>query len=75
MLQTFKLNKEKWNKSSFYEEKSLVGLTPGTHFKTVLFCCCISTGTSESSFFLFSSLLHFNAMSSEPTDERFLHAR
>jgi hypothetical protein len=28
MLQTLKLNNEKWKKSSFYEEKSLVGLTP-----------------------------------------------
>jgi hypothetical protein len=29
MLQTLKLNNKKWKKSSFYEEKSLVGLTPG----------------------------------------------
>jgi hypothetical protein len=28
MLQTLKLNKEKQKKSSFYEEKRLVGLTP-----------------------------------------------
>jgi hypothetical protein len=28
MLQTLKLNIEKWKKSSFYKEKSLVGLTP-----------------------------------------------
>ncbi len=28
MLQTLKLNNKKWKKSSFYEEKSLVGLTP-----------------------------------------------
>ncbi len=27
MLQALKLNNEKWKKSSFYEEKSLVGLT------------------------------------------------
>jgi hypothetical protein len=28
-LQTLKFNNEKWKKSLFYEEKSLVGLTPG----------------------------------------------
>jgi hypothetical protein len=28
MLQTLKLNNKKWEKSLFYEEKSLVGLTP-----------------------------------------------
>jgi hypothetical protein len=28
MLQTLKLNNKKWKKSLFYEEKSLVGLTP-----------------------------------------------
>jgi len=28
MLQTLKLNNGKWKKSLFYEEKSLVGLTP-----------------------------------------------
>jgi hypothetical protein len=36
MLQTVKLNNEKWKKSSFYEEKSLVGLTPGVNFTNVL---------------------------------------
>ncbi len=29
MLQTLKLNNKKQKKSSFYDEKSLVGLTPG----------------------------------------------
>jgi hypothetical protein len=29
MLQTLKLNNEKWKKSLFYKEKSFVGLTPG----------------------------------------------
>ncbi len=29
MIQTLKLNNEKRKKSSFYKEKSLVGLTPG----------------------------------------------
>ncbi len=29
MLQTLKLNNEKWKKSSVYEEKNMVGLTPG----------------------------------------------
>ncbi len=29
MLQTLKLNNKEQRKSSFYEEKSLVGLTPG----------------------------------------------
>jgi hypothetical protein len=29
MPQTLRLNNEKWKKSLFYEEKSLVGLTPG----------------------------------------------
>jgi hypothetical protein len=29
MSQTLKLNDEKWKKSSFYKEKSLVGLTLG----------------------------------------------
>jgi hypothetical protein len=29
MLQTLKLNNKKQKKSSFYEEKRLVGLTPG----------------------------------------------
>ncbi len=29
MLQTLKLNNEKWKKSTVYEEKSLVGLTRG----------------------------------------------
>jgi hypothetical protein len=28
MLQALRLNNEKWKKSLFYEEKSLVGLTP-----------------------------------------------
>jgi hypothetical protein len=28
MLQALKLNNEKWKKSSYYKEKSLVGLTP-----------------------------------------------
>jgi hypothetical protein len=32
MLKTLKLNNEKQKKSSFYEEKSLVGLIPGTNF-------------------------------------------
>jgi hypothetical protein len=32
MLQTLKLNNEKRQKSSFYEEKSLVGLAPLNHF-------------------------------------------
>ncbi len=27
-----KLNSKKWKKSLFYEEKSLVGLTPGQYF-------------------------------------------
>ncbi len=32
MLQTLKLNNEKWKKSSFYEENSLVGLTLKAEF-------------------------------------------
>jgi hypothetical protein len=32
MLQTLKLNNQKWKKNSFYEEKSLVGLTPGVNY-------------------------------------------
>jgi hypothetical protein len=28
MQQTLKVKNQKWKKSSFYEEKSLVGLTP-----------------------------------------------
>jgi hypothetical protein len=32
MLQTLKLNNENWKKSSFYEEKRLVGLTPAAVF-------------------------------------------
>jgi hypothetical protein len=34
MLQTIKLNNEKWKKSSFYEEKSFLGLTPAKEKKT-----------------------------------------
>jgi hypothetical protein len=32
MPQTLKLNNKKWKKSSFYEGKSLVGLTPDFNF-------------------------------------------
>ncbi len=35
MLQTLKLNNKKRKKSSFYDEKSLVGLTPGVKLLTV----------------------------------------
>jgi hypothetical protein len=36
MLQALKLNNKKWKKSSFYKEKSLVGLTPGVNFTNIL---------------------------------------
>jgi hypothetical protein len=35
ILQTLTLNNEKWKKYSFYEEKSLVGLTPGPEWNFV----------------------------------------
>jgi hypothetical protein len=34
-IKTVKLNRKKWKKSSFYKEKSLIGLNPGRlKFKT-----------------------------------------
>jgi hypothetical protein len=36
MLQTLKLNNKKLKKSLFYEEKNLVGLTPGVNFIDIL---------------------------------------
>jgi hypothetical protein len=41
MLQTLKLNNKKRKKSSFYEEKSLVGLTPGLMFKSKKRACVV----------------------------------
>jgi hypothetical protein len=50
MLQTLSLTTKNEKKSSFYEEKSLVGLTPGVNFSNILRAAFLPISYSKKSF-------------------------
>jgi hypothetical protein len=76
MLQKLKLNNETWKKSPFYEEKSLVGLTPGFanenslklnfYFSNMLMCKKFFVINARATFKPYNKFLGLKHMTSGP---------